>query len=351
MKKIVTLFISSIILLVLIMGFTSQLTYANNLPVTQDPPQSSTIEKVEETQTINTTENFNEERNISFLESEQFKIPILMYHHLSEDSSKWNSGVVSPDKFREDMLYLTTLGYTTIHFGEYIDFLENGSTLPDNPILITFDDGYYSNYEYAYPILKKYNMKATFLIIGWSVGRTTFIDSDKPIIPHFSWEEAKEMYDSGLVDIQHHTYDLHSPEGLSYGYQVPCSIGVDKIPNETQEEYEARFIADTIKLKNMIEEKIGNDVFVYAYPYGVHNETTEKLLQDLGFKVSLTTISGITDIKDSLIGLKRIHMPSDMCSIDLFKNILSEQGQDIFPFSSIEEQPKRIESLEKLLGY
>ncbi len=79
--------------------------------------------------------------------------------------------ILTPDQFKKQLLYLEAMGYSTIHFKDYIEFKENGKKLPDNPIIITFDDGYYSNYEYAYPILKELNMKATIFAIGWSVGR------------------------------------------------------------------------------------------------------------------------------------------------------------------------------------
>ena len=68
--------------------------------------------------------------------------------------------------------------------------------LPDKPILITFDDGYASNYMYAYPILKKLGMQATIFVITDRRGKTLSVN------PHFSWNQAREMQDSGVIDIQ-----------------------------------------------------------------------------------------------------------------------------------------------------
>lgn len=87
--------------------------------------------------------------------------------------------------------------------------MEKGEALPEKPVVITFDDGYQSNYEYAYPILKKYGMKATIFVIGSSVGKDEYKDTGLPMLPHFGVSEAREMENSGLISIQSHTYDLH----------------------------------------------------------------------------------------------------------------------------------------------
>ncbi len=276
---------------------------------------------------------------------EEIRIPILMYHHISEDPLEWNSSIISPDKFREDMLYLKALGYNTIHFKDYIDFIENGKELIDNPILITFDDGYLSNYQYAYPILKELDMKATISIVGWSVGRKYHKDGSTPIYEHFTWEQAKEMYNSGTIDIQHHTYDLHN-EGdvLHYGK------GVSRKENENEEDYIKRFTNDTVKLKKLIEQNIGNEAILYVYPYGMYNETTEKIIKELGFKVSVTTKMGITPISDELYLLNRINMPSDVSSPELMKKILEYQGiEKQIPFIDIDDNIERIAKLKSLL--
>lgn len=263
----------------------------------------------------------------SLLNKEQEAIPILMYHHITTDSSKWNAAIISPKKFRKDMIYLKGLGYNPINFKDYLAYIENGDVLPDNPIFITFDDGYYSNYEYAYPILKKLDMKATYFIIGWSVGRSTFIDNDKPIIPHFTWEQAKEMYDSGYIDIQSHSFDMHSPEGVSYGYKRKCALGLGKMQNEDSLSYRNRLFDDTKKMIHLIEEKVGSKAVAFAYPYGISTETSEKIMTELGIKFTITTNTGISNTSD-FRNLKRINTPQYISTIDLMNSILKHQKQE-----------------------
>ena len=76
--------------------------------------------------------------------------------------------------------------------------------MPENPIAITFDDGYLSNYEIAYPILKELNIPATIFIVTSTVGLDE--SSGKVSTPHFTWDQAREMQESGIIDIHSHSH-------------------------------------------------------------------------------------------------------------------------------------------------
>ena len=103
--------------------------------------------------------------------------------------------------------------------------------------------------------------------------------------------------------------------------------GTEKSQYETQAEYERRFREDTLKQKKLIESNVGNEVIVYTYPYGIYNETNEKILKELGFKVTLTTESGISDLDNGLNILKRINM-SGIESKELINQILGFQNRN-----------------------
>ena len=131
------------------------------------------------------------------------KVPVLLYHNfvttvLEVDSDNFNY-INTPQSFEENIKTFLENGYTIISMKE-LALADNGKIeLPSKPIVITFDDGYYSNYEYIYPILKKYNVKASIFIITDKVGKK--IDG----IKYLGWEECLEMQNSGLVEIFSHS--------------------------------------------------------------------------------------------------------------------------------------------------
>ncbi|MGP4077741.1 S-layer homology domain-containing protein [Halobacillus sp. K22] len=271
------------------------------------------------------------------------KIPLLMYHSLSKNPADWSSVTISPDKFYEEMLYLKALGMNTINSKQLIDAKNGKAELPDNPVMVTFDDGYRNNYLHAYPVLEKLNMKAVISIIGWSVGRTTDLGEEQDIIPHFTWGEAKEMADSGHVDIQNHSFNLHNL-GSSNGY------GKGTLPREgeTVEEHAERFKKDTMKIHQLIKEKLGYEPELFTYPYGAYNQTTENALKELGYQATLTTHSGISDLNDGLFQMKRINSPAYLPGYQLMERIVRD-GVDV-PFQAVSTREARIAKLEEYLG-
>lgn len=250
------------------------------------------------------------------------KIPILMYHHIVKVKSDSNGAVISVNKFKTDMEILKENGYTPVFYENLVDYVYEGKELPNRAIIITFDDGYESNYELAYPILKELEMKATISIIGVSIGKDTYKDTGKDIFPHFDLKEAKEMFESGFIDIQNHSFDMHQVEiydGIDYRY------GTLKKDSENEKDYLEVVKKDYLKLKNIIEEEVNNDVFVFTYPYGFRDDITEALLRELDNKVTVTVDEGINEIvkglPQSLYSMKRINVTENILSEELIKKI------------------------------
>lgn len=147
---------------------------------------------------------------------EPVEIPILMYHNLvaEEDDPSISKNTMWVGQFQHQMELLEENGFTTITVDQLVEFGNRGKALPEKPVLITFDDGYRSAYELAFPILQEMDFHAAMFPIGVSVGKDTYKDTGLAMVPHFSWEEAKEMAESGLVSIQSHTYDMHQWEAF-----------------------------------------------------------------------------------------------------------------------------------------
>ncbi len=253
----------------------------------------------------------------------QKKVPILMYHDIDDNSLSDYS--ISTQLFEQQIKELYDSGYTGVSFDEMIDYVYNEKELPEKPICITFDDGYLSNYELAYPILKKYNMKATIFIIGSSMGTDKYKDTEYKIIPHFSYEKAKEMIDSGLIFIQSHTYDMH--QNAKYENTEYARQNFSRFDNETDEEYANYIIKDFKKMKECFKNNLKQDIIVVSYPNGVYNEISEKTLKSLGVKVTLTTDKGSNilakQIPETLYLMKRYTILRQTSAQELMELIIN----------------------------
>lgn len=217
-------------------------------------------------------------------QSSAVNIPILLYHNLSKNSN--GKMTISEKTFQEHMEAISSHGYQTISFQELLDFVEGKASLPQKPIMITFDDGYMSNYTMAYPVLSQLNMKSTIFVIGVTFGADTYKDTGKKMTPHFGSAEAEEMISSGLVSIQSHSFDMHQVKKLD----DPISFrkGVLQRDDEGDADYARAFKEDYEKSKKVIENLCGQESVVFSYPYGLFNQKTEAWLSESGIKITLT---------------------------------------------------------------
>ncbi|MEH6945078.1 polysaccharide deacetylase family protein, partial [Bacillus sp. JJ722] len=218
------------------------------------------------------------------------EIPVLMYHHFDKEIK--SGTIANPTIFHEQMKILKRAGYTTVTEEDVIADYNGEKKLPKNPIMITLDDGYVSNYEYVFPILKELNMKATIFII------TDFIENPQnhpSPYPKLTWEQLREMSDSGLVSFQSHTDNRHS-RGING-------------KNTADAEYEKHFLADLLKSKRILEERLGKPVTAFSYPNGEYSEVSEQIVKKAGFEMSFTTEPGMLDTsKNSLFRVNRINI-------------------------------------------
>ncbi len=257
------------------------------------------------------------------LDEETFtaQVPVLMYHHLTDTDP--NDVTVTPANFEGQIAALKAAGYTAIGFDELIAYVQDaGAVLPDKPVLITFDDGYASNYEYAWPILARYGMKGTIFAIGVSMGRDTYKDTGYPIHPHFSADQAREMVASGVMDIQSHTYDMHQSAAYETG---PARTSASMLPGETEEDFMAALTIDLAMSRAALEPVSGGPVNVLAYPLGVYSDLTQAVYAQQGIQVTLGTREGVNTVvrglPQSLMGLKRFSVNDSVTPEQLLEMI------------------------------
>ena len=182
------------------------------------------------------------------------KIPVLCYHNLATSEEKANfesekDWTIDVQNFEEQLKYLKKHNYKTLTMKEFHEWKQGKIELPHKSVLITFDDGFLSNYHYAFPLLKKYNMNATVFLIGEYVQNATQTDWDgniKTYMPLELVEKSKEEYLN--IDFCSHTYGLHYHNSIN---------------EVSKEQMEKDF--------SLFNNNITNTNFL-AYPFGQYNE-------------------------------------------------------------------------------
>ena len=248
-------------------------------------------------------------------------VPILMYHHFADEGAPGT--VISGGVFESHLIALRDGGYTAISFQQLLDYVDHGAKLPDRPVVITIDDGYESVYEVAYPLLKQYDMHAAVFIIGVLHGQDLYKETFHPVFPSsLTSEQAAEMTESGVISIQSHSFDMHQYEPYETG---PYRRGVMRRRGESEREYIAAFTDDFEMAAAQIESVFGNRPYVYSYPYGIGSGLTDRLLRDMGVRVTLTVTPGMNvvtmDSPGGLFSLRRFNVPGNTSPESLIKMI------------------------------
>lgn len=199
------------------------------------------------------------------------KVVVLNYHKVDNMCISLS---VAPEDFDKQMAYLKENNYHTISPAELYDSLENNTELPENPVLITFDDGYRDNYENAYPILKKYGFKATVFVVTGFLG----------VYPNYiTWEQAKEM-DANGISIESHTVQHKSMTDLS----------------------DEQLRTELLDSKKAIDQRLGKDTKFIAYPTGTYNLHIAQMVKDAGYRGAFTVKYGNVDKASNDYAMERV---------------------------------------------
>jgi peptidoglycan/xylan/chitin deacetylase (PgdA/CDA1 family) len=226
-------------------------------------------------------------------------VPIIIYHNIRRINL--SELTISPCEFENDLIYLKSNGFSTITIDDLIGYQKGTEALPKKPIVICFDDGYLNTYAYAFPLLKAYGMRAVLSIIGKDTDDFSEIDIKDLSYAHANWKQIAEMKNSGVFEIQNHSYNLHLATSKRYG----CT----KNHGESPSHYEKVLTDDLNKLQQEVYENTGYMPTAFTYPFGRISDESIPIIKKLGFKASLTCDYGINIITkdpEKLYGLKRI---------------------------------------------
>lgn len=244
---------------------------------------------------------------------------ILMYHGILPDNSRaLGDYVVAVSEFESDLRYLQDNGYTSVTMRAVIDHVKNDTPLPPKPVVITFDDGYYNNYVYAFPLLQKYSCTMLLSPIAkWSDFYSEQSTADERYT-HVTWDHLREMRDSGVVEIANHSYDLHT---LNLGRE-----GSAKKASETTAAYQQVLRVDLERAQIRFLDELGAKPTTYTYPFGAVSKEALAVLKTLGFEAALTCeekLNTLTNDEACLYRLGRFKRPHGVSSAAFFQHILS----------------------------
>ena len=213
--------------------------------------------------------------------------PILEYHMVQaedpEDAYEYN---VPVEDFQQQLDYLQEQGYTTISIRDFLRAKKGLQELPDKPVILTFDDGYESNYTELLPILEARGMKATVFMVANSIGREKYL----------SWEQLKDMQHRG-IEIGSHTAN-HLPL---------TEMDMETARNE-------------VKLSKLLMEWNGVDtIYTLSYPNGKYTTELRDMLKEEEYLAAVTGDAGLNTLDTDTYQLQRINIPHPSFGIEEFK--------------------------------
>ena len=245
-------------------------------------------------------------------------LPVVMYHSIVNEKAQQGKYVISPGLLESDLKYLRERGYTAVVVADLLRYVDEGEPLPEKPVMLTFDDGNYDNYLYAYPLAKKYGMKLVISPVGAFTDKASEREQSLAGYPYLTWAQIREMQDSGLVEFQNHTYNLHGDERSG-------RLGAQKRRGESAEAYTELLSGDLSRMQREMTANTGCTPVAFVYPYGIVSTESLPVIRELGFQATFTCedrTNYITQDPDCLFGLGRYLRPAGMTSEKYFSRRL-----------------------------
>jgi peptidoglycan/xylan/chitin deacetylase (PgdA/CDA1 family) len=212
---------------------------------------------------------------------DEARVPVLMYHYISElpaDADRYRRDLtVTPENFRAQLQYLAGAGFTAITLTDLYLHLTEGYPLPENPVVLTFDDGYRDAYEVAFPILLEFGFSGTFFVLS--------TPAHYEWEPYLTWSQMKEMAAAGM-EIQGHGRDHVDLRRRPYDYLVYQILGIQEA----------------------ISYHTGQPTRFFCYPAGEYDEDVIAVLKSAGFWGAVTTDWGQTHTREDLFVMPRIRI-------------------------------------------
>lgn len=252
------------------------------------------VDKIKTSQQIKRNKLSNKEKVEWKKESSPIKLPILMYHaiHTMDPSEAPNANlIVDPKVFEEQVKAMADDGYYFLTPEEAYRVLDKNEKPANKVVWLTFDDSMIDFYQIAYPIMKKYKVKATNNVI------TSYTDEKR--VSNLSLEQMTEMKKNGM-SFQDHTVNH---------------------PDLSQESSESQ-TAELKDSKTYLDTNLNQETIAVAYPSGRYSDSTLKIAKSLNYKLGVTTNEGLSSASDGLLSLNRIRILPSTSANQLLQQML-----------------------------
>ena len=231
------------------------------------------------------------------------KIPILLYHRISDDEcpSELAPYKLSLKKFDQQLKWLNQNGYYSLSMEEWLYCVANNKTIDGKPVILTFDDGYLDFYENASPILFEYGFSAHVFVVTDKVGHAADWDTKYgPPAPLMTWDQIKYL----------------DARGIGFGSHLATHIPADQLTLEI-------LLNEAVCSKNALEENLMKTIRTLALPYGITGIEIEKTLLKAGFTQLFLTRHAIAEIHGNPAQIPRLEI-NGLDNIDQFYTIFNE---------------------------
>ncbi len=212
-------------------------------------------------------------------------VPVLLYHDLSHEQSAQDT--VAPSLFAAQMEWLYNAGYSASSFSEVASL---NAERAKKSIIITFDGGYASFMDYAYPLLSEYRFKSTINIIGNAVGG--FVSGNDP---RLSWDECRLLLGSGMVELGCQISHFRSGAAAAFNEKLARDLSHFQI---------------------VYTEELGRPANILAWPSVIYDRESINIAMHAGFQFILNSENRHFDINGDPLTIQRLPISNDL---DLFR--------------------------------
>ena len=262
------------------------------------------------------------------------ELTVIGYHEIIDPAQALDPDyATSPDDFQAQMAWLQRNQFHFVSIDDILASRRGLKPLPSNAVLLTFDDGYRSVYDNAYPVLKAYHAPAVVALVGSWLGGSDdqMVDFDHKKISRqkfFTWDQLHEMVNSGLIELGNHTFALH--DGITanpQGNQEPA-VTTHRYDAQTQRYeseglYQQRIAADLKQNNDLFRLHGFNKPRIMVWPYGSYNGSAAAIAVRLGMPLALTLEDGPNTSLTPLTALRRILVEDTTTLAELAKDIHS----------------------------